>query len=48
MGTEARRQDARKAMAFDLCNIIDKLPEDTELTKEKIKKIICDYIAATN
>ena len=39
MGTEAERQDTRKAMAFDLCNIIDEIPDDDKLTKEDIKKI---------
>ena len=40
MGTEAERQDTRKAMAFDLCNIIDEDPSQETYTKEEIKKII--------
>ncbi len=38
MGTEAERQDTRKAMAFDLCNIIDEDPSQETYTKEEIKK----------
>ena len=33
MGTEAERQDTRKAMAFDLCNIIDADPSQETYTK---------------
>ena len=40
MGTEAERQDIRKAMAFDLCNIINEKPSTETYTKEKNKKII--------
>ena len=40
MGTEAERQDTRKAMAFDLCNIIDEDSSQETYTKEEIKKII--------
>ncbi len=39
MGTEAERQDTRKAMAFDLCNIIDEDPSQETYTKEEIKKM---------
>ena len=38
MGTEAERQDTRKAMAFDLCNIIDEDPSQETYTKEEIKR----------
>ena len=44
MGTEAERQDTRKAMAFDLCNIIDEDPSQETYTKEEIKKIISVYV----
>ena len=44
MGTEAERQDTRKAMAFDLCNIIDEGPSQETYTKEEIKKIIRVYV----
>ncbi len=44
MGTEAERQDTRKAMAFDLFEILDEKPEQTTYTAEEIKKIIRVYI----
>ncbi|MBO5640073.1 MAG: hypothetical protein J5916_09235 [Oscillospiraceae bacterium] len=45
MGTETERQDTRKAMAFDLCNIIDEDPSQETYTKEEIKKLIKVYVA---
>ena len=45
MRTEAERQDTRKAMAFDLCNIIDDNSVQETYTKEEVKKMICAYIA---
>lgn len=45
MCSEAERQDTRKAMAFDLCNIIDENPTQETFTREEIKKIIKVYIA---
>ena len=44
MGTEAERQDARKAMAFDLFEILDEKPEQTTYTTEEIKKMIRVYV----
>lgn len=44
MGTEAERQDTRKAMAYDLKKIIDKEPTKESYTPEEIKKIIDVYI----
>ena len=44
MGTEAERQDTRKAMAFDLINIIDENPAQETYTKEEVKKLIKVYI----
>lgn len=44
MGTEAERQDTRKAMAFDLFNIIDENPAQETYTKEEIKKLIRVYV----
>lgn len=44
MGTEAERQDTRKAMAFDLCNIIDEDPAQETYTKDEVKKIIKVYV----
>jgi len=48
MGTEAERQDTRKAMAFDLCNIIAENPAQETYTKEEIKKLIRVYIATAD
>lgn len=45
MRTETERQDTRKAMAFDLCNLIDEAPALEPLTKEEVKKIIKVYVA---
>ena len=45
MGTEAERQDTRKAMAYDLCNIIDENPKQQTYTAEEVKKLIKTYIA---
>lgn len=42
--TEAERQDVKKAMAFDLFNIIDENPKQTTYTPEEIKKLIRIYI----
>ncbi len=44
MGTEAKRQDTRKAMAYDLKKIIDKNPTQESYTPEEIKKLIDTYI----
>lgn len=44
MGTEAERQDTRKAMAFDLFEILDEQPEQTTYTTEEIKKMIRIYL----
>lgn len=38
MGAEAERQDTRKAMAFDLLNIIDENPSQEAYTRDEIKK----------
>ncbi len=39
----ADRQDTRKAMAFDLCNIIDENPQQT-YTAEEVKNLIKEYV----
>lgn len=44
MGTEAERQDTRKAMAFDLIAIIEKDPAKETYTKEELKKLISVYV----
>ena len=48
METESKRQDTRKAMAFDLCNIIDEDPSQETYTKEEIKKIIRVYVTTAD
>jgi hypothetical protein len=47
MDIDAKRLDTRKAMAFDLCNIIDDDLSHETYTKEEIKKLICYYIATS-
>lgn len=44
MGAEAKRQATRKAMAYDLKQIIDKELARETYIKEEIKKIIDVYI----
>ena len=44
MGTDAERQDTRKAMAFDLYAILDKEPSKDSYTVEEIKKLIYLYV----
>lgn len=44
MATEAERQDARKAMAFDLFEILDEKPEQKTYTVEEIKKLVRIYL----
>ncbi len=48
MGTEAERQDVRKAMAFDLYNIIDDEPAKETYSKEEIKKLIRVYVTTAD
>ena len=48
MGTEAERQDTRKAMAYYLCNIIDEDPAQQTYTKEEIKKLIKVYVTTAD
>ena len=48
MGTEAERQDTRKAMAFDLFAIIDQDPSKETYTKEEMKKLIFVYVTTAD
>lgn len=48
MPTEAERQDTRKAMAFDLCNITDENAALDEKAKEEVKRMIKTYINTAN
>ena len=45
---DAERQDTRKAMAFDLCNIIDEHPKQETYTAEEVKKLIKTYVTTTD
>jgi hypothetical protein len=45
MGTEAERQDARKAMAYDLIRILETEPTKESFTIEELKKIIDAYLS---
>ena len=47
MGTEAERQDTKKAMAYDICNILDEDPEKETYTKEEIKKLLKVYVTTS-
>ena len=47
MGADTEGQDTRKAMAFDLCNIIDENPKQETYTAEEVKKLIKTYVAAS-
>ena len=47
METEADRAETRKAMAYDLLNILDENPEQETYTKEEIRKLIKGYVAST-
>lgn len=48
MGTEEARQDTRKAMGYDLIQIIEEKPEKESYTPEEIKKIIKVYLTTTD
>ena len=48
MPTEKEIVLAQKAMAFDLCNIIDEDPSQETYTKEEIKKIIRVYVTTAD
>ena len=48
MGTEAERQDTRKAMAYDLIQILKEKPEKQSHTTEEIEKIIHVYLTTAD
>ena len=48
MPTEKEMKEARKAIAYDLINIIDEKPEQETYTAEEIKKIIKIYVSTAN
>lgn len=42
--SNARRQDTRKAMAYDLFDILDEKPEQESYTVDEIKRLIRIYL----
>lgn len=48
MGTEAERQDTRKAMAYDIVHILKAKPEKESYTTEEIEKILYVYLTSTD
>lgn len=48
MGTEAERQDTRKAMAYDIIHILKEKPEKQSYTVEEIEKIIHVYLTTAD
>lgn len=48
MGTEAERQDTRKAMAYDIIQILEAKPEKESYTTEELKKIIHVYLTTSD
>ena len=48
MPTEKEMKEARKAISYDLINIIDEKPEQETYTAEEIKKIIKIYVSTAN
>ncbi|EOS62530.1 hypothetical protein [Oscillibacter sp. 1-3] len=48
MGTEIERQDTRKAMAYDIIQILKENPEKQSYTTEEIEKIIHVYLTTAD
>lgn len=48
MGTEAERQDTRKAMAYDLEKLIDERQDISPELAAELKKMIRTYIDTAN
>ena len=48
MATESERQDTKKAMAFDLFDILDENPQQETYTVAEIKKLIKTYIKTSD
>ena len=44
MGTEAERQDTKKAMAYDIIRMLEEEPTKETYTVAEIKKLVVDYI----
>lgn len=48
MGTETERQDTRKAMAYDIIQILKEKPEKQSYSVEEIEKIIHVYLTTAD
>ena len=48
MLAEKEMKEARKAIAYDLIEIIDQKPEQSIYTSEEVKKLIKVYVATAN
>ena len=48
MRSEEERQDTRKAMAYDLIQILEAKPEKESYTTEEMKKIIHVYLTTAD
>lgn len=48
MGTEAERQDTRKAMAYDLLTALDENTEKQTYTTDEVKKLIRMFVDVAN
>ena len=48
MSIDAERAETRKAMAYDLFNIVDDDPAQETYTKEEVKKLIRVYVTTAN
>ena len=46
MGSEAERQDTKKAMAYDLFLLLNQTEKDT-YTVDEIKQLVTNYISAS-
>lgn len=48
MGTEAERQDTRKAMVYDILKILKKQPDKQSYTVEELETIFDTYLTTAN
>lgn len=48
MPTEKEMKEARKAVAYDLLQIIEAQPEQKTYTAEEVKKLIKVYVSTAN
>ena len=48
MPNEKEKKEARKAMAYDLLQIIEEKPEQETYTAEEVRKMIKVYVSTAN